>query len=611
MAVTTKTTGVTIPMNSVRPLVFFACFYVYVWKVFEPNLLYSGYGLTSAYPAFSKGWMFFREFFSRSSGPVEYAAGFLSHVFYYSWAGALIITSLAWLIWLCMSRLVRLAGWKSSGPLSYVPSLLLLGFYNGYINPSATGLSTLTALFFVLLYERISVRNIAISLILFIFMTTLLFYLAGGASVLFVTIIVFYKLFIRRRVFISFIYLAVGLATIWVVGVEFFSLEPREAYLIFSLFHKVIRRMPENMLPLYFNLCVIAVVVFAVIFDKVFTGRSGIFRTLKNSRLAETAILILISVIIATFSFNSNRKNKCRTMYLEQHQKWAELIEHIDQLQENQYDSSTIHCVNKALYYLDRLGEDMFSYSQKKHPLFLIPTKNIYPFQLLSSKILIEMGSINIAEKQSYEFLENTGSHYHTLRQLGIINMVKQQPETASVYLTILSRDLIHGSEGAALLSSLAKDGGITEVSEVRRLQAIMPTKEQVLGTNITEDLMLMLLEKDHHNKMAFEYLMAYYLLGKRLDKFVENLWRLDDFDYVNIPRHYEEAILLYTDMTKKKVDLRGRNIRQQRREPYVHFSSTIRKHSRNKKAAIKALKANFSDNYMFYYHFSASRARK
>ncbi len=138
-----------------------------------------------------------------------------------------------------------------------------------------------------------------------------------------------------------------------------------------------------------------------------------------------------------------------------------------------------------------------------------------------------------------------------------------------------------------------------------------MPTQEQVLGVNIVENLMLKLLEKHLHNKMSFEYMMAYYLLGKRLDKFVENLPRLDDFDYVNIPRHYEEAILLYTEMTKKKIQLHGREIRPQRRIPYMHFSSTLRKYSRNKKATMKALSVDFSDNYMFYYHFGTSGIRK
>ena len=156
-------------------------------------------------------------------------------------------------------------------------------------------------------------------------------------------------------------------------------------------------------------------------------------------------------------------------MYLEQHQKWAELTEHIGQIPADQYDAVNRHCVNKALYYLGGLGEEMFGYPQQKHSLLLLPTRNIYPFQLMSSKILTELGAVNIAEKQSYEFLENTGDHYHILRQLGIINMVKQQPEAASVYLTILSKDVIHGKESKALLSARLTQGKQRNHGEARR----------------------------------------------------------------------------------------------------------------------------------------------
>jgi len=35
---------------------------------------------------------------------------------------------------------------------------------------------------------------------------------------------------------------------------------------------------------------------------------------------------------------------------------------------------------------------------------------------------------------------------------------------------------------------------------------------------------------------MAFEYLMAFYLVSRRTDKLVENLPRLNDFGYREIP---------------------------------------------------------------------------
>jgi len=102
MAVLTRRTVVrtvvTIPGIPVRSIVFFACFYAYVWKVIEPYLVYYGYGIIIEYPEFSTGWEFFKGHLNYASGLLEYGAGFLSHLFYFSWLGALIITAIAWLI---------------------------------------------------------------------------------------------------------------------------------------------------------------------------------------------------------------------------------------------------------------------------------------------------------------------------------------------------------------------------------------------------------------------------------------------------------------------------------------------------------------------------------
>ncbi|KKK59540.1 hypothetical protein LCGC14_3033340, partial [marine sediment metagenome] len=57
---------------------------------------------------------------------------------------------------------------------------------------------------------------------------------------------------------------------------------------------------------------------------------------------------------------------------------------------------------------------------------------------------------------------------------------------------------------------------------------------------------------------MAFEYQMAIYLLTKQPAKVAENIGRLDDFGYPNIPRSYKEALLLHKLQTEKNMDLQS-----------------------------------------------------
>jgi hypothetical protein len=54
------------------------------------------------------------------------------------------------------------------------------------------------------------------------------------------------------------------------------------------------------------------------------------------------------------------------------------------------------------------------------------------------------------------------------------------------------------------------------------------------------------LLKRNPRNKMAFEYLMACYLVTGQVDKIVANVGKLREFGYERIPPLYEEAILIY-----------------------------------------------------------------
>lgn len=77
---------------AIRSVIFFLLFYLYFWLVVDLRLLYEGGGVITNFPAFFTGWTFFRGFLSRPGGLVEYLSALLSQLFYYSWAGALVVT---------------------------------------------------------------------------------------------------------------------------------------------------------------------------------------------------------------------------------------------------------------------------------------------------------------------------------------------------------------------------------------------------------------------------------------------------------------------------------------------------------------------------------------
>ena len=104
---------------------------------------------------------------------------------------------------------------------------------------------------------------------------------------------------------------------------------------------------------------------------------------------------------------------------------------------------------------------------------------------------------------------------------------------------------------------------------------------------------------------MAFEYLMACYLVTSQVDKIVANVGRLREFGYQGIPTLYEEAILIYYGSQGGTIDLTKFNINPQtlqRYETFVQAGSAVQ--SRGQQAAFNDLIRNFGTSYFFYYSF-------
>jgi len=121
--------------------------------------------------------------------------------------------------------------------------------------------------------------------------------------------------------------------------------------------------------------------------------------------------------------------------------------------------------------------------------------------------------------------------------------------------------------------------------------------------------MLLDLLKANPKNRMAFEYLMAIYLLTHQRDKLAANLWRLDDFGYERIPRHYEEVITILQS-TGKTVDLHGRRISRRTQARFSGYMKTLRSYG-SRKAALGALAAEYGDTYFFYSMFGMSGAQR
>jgi hypothetical protein len=112
---------------------------------------------------------------------------------------------------------------------------------------------------------------------------------------------------------------------------------------------------------------------------------------------------------------------------------------------------------------------------------------------------------------------------------------------------------------------------------------------------------------EEQNNQMAFEYLMSMNLLSSRCDGIVKNLHRLKDFDYRQIPKLYEEAVLVYEFTKKIKVPLHGYQISEATRQRFKSINEADAVYG-NKELAMKELSKRYDDSFVLYYIKSSRR---
>ncbi len=190
----------------------------------------------------------------------------------------------------------------------------------------------------------------------------------------------------------------------------------------------------------------------------------------------------------------------------------------------------------------------------------------------------------------------------------------KSEPSAAGsarIYLGALSKTLFDDDWANNYLARLKSDPDLSEDKQIQRLRSVCMQKDYGYTTLNVENMLLQLLDKNRQNRMAFEYLMSLYLLTGQLEKFVQNLDRLDDFGFSQFPPLYEEAMLVYVNIAGKPVNLRGRLLSAESRQRFDGFNQVLNNYGKNKQAAFNTLAKDYWDSYFFYYVYGRQGAEK
>jgi hypothetical protein len=242
-----------------------------------------------------------------------------------------------------------------------------------------------------------------------------------------------------------------------------------------------------------------------------------------------------------------------RVVYLNNDESWDDLLKEkesfiFDDFPKNRSKTALLatNALYRALYHTGRLGWDQFTIPQVASPeplmLTTISQAIYFPSWPLALDLYTDLGMANAAERFAGEAVENMGPLPRLVYKRAAIQAAKGNDGFALVYCNRLKRMPGWRAAADAIVRAIddtaAARGGIIE-----RLRECRDTADYVLDSAHEESMFLNLLARNPRNKMAFEYLMAYYMLTRQPEKAARNLYRLPDFKYPDIPALYEELL--------------------------------------------------------------------
>ena len=629
-------------------LLFFLLCFLYLWLVVEPRLIYYCFGtILPDAPDFATGGSFLRDSLGVPGGPVMYVAGLLSQGFYYGWLGAGIIV----LAGFCLSELTRrhlaFARFAWASVVATFPAIIFFLIYNQYNHPLTTGLAVSLGLLLSLALERLSVRRPLLRVAVYSFVAVVGSWLGGGGTLLVFALMTVAHALGRvctahrlasnetaagvRCTPYELLALPVALVVVWVLARHVYLIRARDALLTLTplapLATTGMGPFLKVMVFLLYGFVPLAVLLVSV-GNSLFSGRTPkpAIHPKKTKRRdkdvatrrrrlsiapivkpALSAVPIVLMAVGLYVTHKELRKAYVLSNYYACQKSWDRILDLGARLPKGKSNAYVSHDIIRALYHKGRLPYDMFRYPLIPEAILLTHEDRQSDLtQWKLSDIFLELGYVNMAQKLASEVLSTKGHLGIALEQLAWISIIKGQPDTARVYLNALKKDPIHHGRAASLLRGL--DGGFTP-EQVAYIDAIRSRMQDdiiaISGTEPIDETLAALLKHDPRNKMAFEYLMACYLLTGQVDKIAANIDRLRDLGYSKIPTLYEEAILIHYGSAGGQMDLAKFPISRetlQRYEVFARLSNAME--TPDRQAVLNRLIRDFGTSYFFYFTF-------
>ena len=237
----------------------------------------------------------------------------------------------------------------------------------------------------------------------------------------------------------------------------------------------------------------------------------------KQAPIISHLLFALVTVCLGWLVWkNTNLKAEKVMQYdfMATHQQWNRIIENINKEKPNNQIGVTVQ--NLALAMRGVLLDQIFNYNQNGIAGLLPDVESDATSPMPTAEAFYQLGMINVAQRTVFEAQEaildfqKSGRCYKRLAQTNLIN---GNYEVARKYLAALQKTLFYRDWANETLSLLGDEVAIAKHPEYGRLRRWAYKDNFFFSDHVTPEMLESLYSGCTDNSMAYQYLMAYYML--------------------------------------------------------------------------------------------------
>jgi hypothetical protein len=586
-------------------------FVTFIWIIAELISPYLHYH--NQQTAFLNSFDFLRFYLSYPGGVGDYIGEFLAQFFVFNLFGSFVIAVIGACQGLFILRVLKVL--FPTFRLSYFVftlTLLLGVFVMGDFNyPYYISTRLMILLLFVWLFALVVTGRHRYVGVFWMLSVPLVFYMAGGAS-LFVYGATSLIIFLQKSP-MKYKIVWVILFLVYILSMPFLAywfLFPISLYnMIAVVMNKppaMLQYFPDAWVYVYYTLLpilILGVYLFNYCAKKL--GKISKFGliTAKQSSVLSLFLQILagglVSFLFLYKAVTRDEKSLLMIEFYAENAHWQKVIETSKQIRK--YNIKINFQVNRAMWHLGILNDWMLQYPQLQGSKGLIIENEVAENYIMpASDLYFDLGAISESQRWAYEMQTMLPYSPRCLKRLVMICIINQDYINARKFLDVLGENWIY-KNWCGKYSRFVKDTALTATDPLIAIKrSFNPQMRSVfLGPEIGLNV---LMTANSKNRMAYDYLMNYYLLEGQLAKFERAFVFYKTFSPSRIPKIWEEA-LVYISFAGNNNQVPEPNefISSGCKNSFMQFNDILRKKEGDPVTTRVFLTKKFADSYWYY----------